>query len=69
MAMRIKKNKSKMAVLMRNASPAVTVLSSIPCLLLVTGEDVEAAPIQARLHLRTQSEDGQQLGCHLAALE
>ena len=56
-----------MAVLMRNASPAVTVLSSIPCLLLVTGEDVEAAPIQARLHLRTQSEDGQQLGCHLAA--
>ena len=49
----LKKFKSKMAVLMRNASPAVTVLSSIPCLLLVTGEDVEAAPIQARLHLRT----------------
>ena len=38
---------------MRNASPAVTVLSSIPCLLLVTGEDVEAAVARVREEVGT----------------
>ena len=72
----LKKFKSKMAVLNKNKSGLNSTRNTPrprffpPFLdLLVAGEYVEAAPIQTRLHLRTQSEDGQQLGCHLAALE